>query len=226
MTVKILIDSGPIITITTSALLPMLGKFKQKYDVQFLITESVRKELVDVPLNIKRFELEAIYVSNEIKKENLIVANPGKELEDLTQKIANIMNSIILVNNTPLELMHHAELETLAYGIINNIDIICVDERNTRLLIEDPWLLSKIIGSRLHKKTTVNEQKYNDLKLIVKNLKIVRSSELAIKAIKDEIISFNKVVDKKELVNAVLWNFKLHGCTISINDIEKAKQSF
>lgn len=216
-------DSGPIITLTTSALLPMLGKFKKKYGVEFIIVNSVKKELIDSPINIKRFELEALYVSNEIKKKNLSVVQLNLETKRITEKISNLMNSMILVNNKPIELMHIGELDSIGYAIINKIEMLCVDERNTRLLIEDPWLLSKIIGSRLHKKTTVNEQKYNELKEIVKGLKIIRSSELAIKAVKENIISLNKVTNKKELIYAILWNFKIHGCTIAALDIEKAK---
>ena len=54
-------DSGPIISLTTNNLLWILEPLKNKFKGRFVITEGVRKELIDKPLTTKKFKFEALH---------------------------------------------------------------------------------------------------------------------------------------------------------------------
>jgi len=222
---SIVLDSGPVISLTTSNLLNLLDIYTKKYGFEFIITPFVKNELVDEPLTTKRFEYEALLVMNEIKKKNLTIAKQTKELSNKTKELLHIANSIILVNGNPISIIHSAEIEVIAYCLLNKIGLVCIDERSMRLLIEDADLLAKIIGKRLHKKTSIDKAKAEQFKEITKDIKIIRSSELVIKAFEHKLLDLDINVKKSEILKAMLWSLKLHGCTISekeINQIIKA----
>jgi len=215
----IVLDAGPVISLTTSNLLYLLDIFSKKYGIQFLITPFVKNELVDEPLTTKRFELEAILVMNEISKRNISVVSQSKELSKKTDDLLNIANSIILVNNEPISVVHSAEVEVISYCLLNDVELVCVDERSMRLLVENPELLAKIIGNRLHKPTSVNKEKAAQFRKLTGNLKMIRSSELVIKAMQKNLIKLNVEIESHEILKAMLWSLKLHGCAISEKEI-------
>ena len=68
---SIILDSGPIISLALNNLLWLFEKVKTDYKINFYITESVKKELVDIPITKKRFKFEALQVMNLIKKGTL-----------------------------------------------------------------------------------------------------------------------------------------------------------
>src|SRR3989338_4468124 len=64
----IIFDSSTIINLALNNLLWILQPLKEKYKGEFYITESIKKEIIDRPFQIKRFKLEAIQISKEIEK--------------------------------------------------------------------------------------------------------------------------------------------------------------
>src|SRR3989344_4776761 len=87
----IIFDSSTIINLALNNLLWILQPLKEKYKGEFYITESIKKEIIDRPFQIKRFKLEAIQISKEIEKGVLKVYQEqdlGREIEELNM-IAN-----------------------------------------------------------------------------------------------------------------------------------------
>ena len=77
MTKKALIfDSSAIITLALNNMLDVLHQLKNSFDGNFLITPAVKREIIDAPLNQKRFELEALQISNLLEKGIIEVSNP------------------------------------------------------------------------------------------------------------------------------------------------------
>ena len=68
---KILIfDASPLISFAMNGLLPELKSLKETFEGKFIITKEVKYEIIDRPITIKRFELEALKLQeliNEIK---------------------------------------------------------------------------------------------------------------------------------------------------------------
>ena len=64
----IVFDTGPIISLTMNNLLWILEPLKSISNANFYITNPVKKELVDNPLNkTKRFKFEALQVLHYIE---------------------------------------------------------------------------------------------------------------------------------------------------------------
>ena len=60
---KILVfDSSTIISLSLNSLLYILERLHEKHNIRFIITEEVKYEIVEKPLQIKRFELEALMI--------------------------------------------------------------------------------------------------------------------------------------------------------------------
>ena len=55
----IIFDSGTLISFAINGLYEELKLLKAKFDGKFIITDEVKAEIIDKPINIKRFELEA-----------------------------------------------------------------------------------------------------------------------------------------------------------------------
>ena len=85
----IIFDSGVLISFALGGLLDVLKKLKNIFPGKFLIPHEVVYEVIDRPMKIKRFELEALEIKNlldekvlelpeslEIKKEDI---SKGKE---------------------------------------------------------------------------------------------------------------------------------------------------
>ena len=69
---KVIIDSSTLIALSGSCLFNILHRLKEKNSLDFLISEKVRKESVDTPLSINRFELNALRIREAINKGNNI----------------------------------------------------------------------------------------------------------------------------------------------------------
>src|SRR3990167_1856086 len=126
----VVFDTSSIITIVTNNLSNILKNLKK--NVRFFISKEVKKELVDYPIRIKRFKLEAMQVM-ELIDEGIF------EVSDIKNKI-NIMdlaNNIFYVKKKPLNLLHKAEIDSLILCEELNADCYIVDERTMRLFIED-----------------------------------------------------------------------------------------
>lgn len=72
---SLVFDTGPIISMTMNNLLWLLEPLKSKFNGEFYITESVRRELVDRPLQTKKFKFEALQVLKYISKDVLKVVS-------------------------------------------------------------------------------------------------------------------------------------------------------
>ena len=56
----IIFDSGTLISFSMNGITDYIRKLKEIFKGKFLVTIEVKKEIVDKPLTIKRFELEAL----------------------------------------------------------------------------------------------------------------------------------------------------------------------
>ena len=58
----IIFDSGALISFSMNGITMILKELKDVFNGKFLITPEVKKEVIDVPLKIKKFELEALKI--------------------------------------------------------------------------------------------------------------------------------------------------------------------
>ena len=219
----IVFDSGPIISLTTNNLLFILEPLKKKFRGRFCITEEVKNELVTKPLTIKKFEFEALQVMRLIEEGTLEVVNA----ED-TLKLMAITNSSFTCKNHPMRLTQIGEISTIKYAIDNNAQTVVIDERTTRLMVEDPESLLRVLRKKLNCNVQTDNKRINDLSELTKNLKVIRSSELVAAAYALRIMDkfkTNKIANSSErLIDGTLWGVKLNGCSITEEEITEISE--
>jgi hypothetical protein len=216
----LIFDSGPIINFAMNGILPVLKRLKKEFDGEFLITKEVKQEIIDTPLNIKKYELEALQIKELfdegiIKHANLSIQQVD-ELRVKREEIMNMANTTFYANNHPIHLVEKGECAALALAsITKEPNVIVIDERTARMLCENPENLRKLLQKKLGTNITANKRNYE----FFAKFKVIRSTELA-------YIAFNKgLIDLKDkrTLEALFYALKYHGCSISEEEIEEAK---
>jgi len=220
---SIVFDSGPIISFTLNNLLWLLEPLKKKFGGEFLISEETKKELVDRPMDTKKFKFEAYQIIDLLKR-GVLTEVMNKEIEEESEKMLEVANNCYYIKAQPLTILHKAD----ACGLVlaNREDSRCfvVDERTERLLVENPLRLRNLLERRMHAGVRMNKDNIRKFMEISKGAKMIRSVELATVAY--ELGLLDKYVEKGEygkrnLLDALLWALKLNGCAVSEDEIEQ-----
>ena len=212
-------DSGSIISLVLDNLGWILKPLRLKFNGDFYITPEVRKELIDTPLNSKRFKFEAMYNKEFLDNGSLILAE--EELTVETNRLLRLSNSIFKIGNEELKLFQRAEVESLALVKTIRADALVVDERTLRMLIEEPYNLRDLLRKKLHRKVVIDSSNLKEFQKIIGDVSVIRSSELLVMAFELGLLDKYADGDKKELLDGVLWGVKLRGCSISSEEIER-----
>src|SRR3989338_3544173 len=219
-------DSGPLMSLTMNNLLGILQPLKEKFGGEFYITPAVRKELVERPLEIKRFEFEALQILKLLREGTLkLYEKPLKGVIDLS---AYANKSIVAKDKECcMEIIHGGELETVAASLQEGNDTVAIDERTIRLLMENSEELKSLIEARLHEKVILDKKMANQFQSLIKGMKVIRSAELVGMAYQFGILN-NYLPPLKSgreiLLDSVLWGLKLKGCAIIGEEIEELKR--
>jgi len=204
-------------------LLWLLKPLKKQFQGQFIIPRPVKRELIDKPFQTKKFKFEALQVLHYINNKTLTLLDK-KEMKQRSEKILSIANKCFKARGKFIQIIHYAEAAALANALELKADAICIDERTTRLLIENPIMLSRILNKKLHTKIKVDNKRLKEIKKELKGIKLIRSAELAAVAYElgllDNYIK-NTGISKKDLLDSVLWGVKLDGCAISRKEINQ-----
>ena len=219
---SIIFDAGPIISLTTNNLLWLLENLHADYEGEFYITEGVKGELIDYPLRTKKFKFEALQVSQMIRQGVLkVVSTP--QIHALADELKNLLNQSFKIRGRWLQIVHVGEMQALAAAIILNADAVVIDERTTRLVVEDDKMLLEMLRHKLRTKLTVNEKNLKKFKEWVKNIKVIRSVELVTVAYEKGHLD-KYLLDtpnaRRTLMESLLWGVKLHGCSVTRDEID------
>lgn len=228
MNKSIIFDSSSIISISMNDLIWTLESLKSKFKGDFYISKSVKEELVDRPLKSKKFKFEAMTIMNLIDNGILKVYDGDQKRKD---DLLELANSIFVSKNERINILHSGEMGCIVSALELGSRAMVIDERTTRLLIEDPDQLHSLLEYKLHTKIKINKDKLNMFREMTKGIKIIRSTELMMMAYEMKLFEkFSKIKLKevnKELLDGILWGLKLRGCSISekeINDIIKLEK--
>jgi len=221
-------DAGPIISLSMNNLLWVLKELKKR-KVNFCVGPDVKSEMFDRPINIRRFKLKAIQVLDLISEGVISVLEVDKNIKE---ELMALSNNVFYAYKRPIPIVHCGEIETLAMTIEKSHDAMLIDERTMRLLVESPIQLKTILASKLHTKIKINYDSLDKFQNIVKNVKIIRSSELVTSAY--SLGLFNGYLEenqqkvlpdiKERILDGLLWGMKLSGCSISEEEIHALKK--
>ena len=219
----LLFDAGPIISFATNNLLWLLPELKQRFGGDFYVCKAVQRELVDTPMKTKKWKFEAFQVQHLIDTDVLRVIDSAK----VTQKAKALMqtaNSCFEAHHNPIKILQQGEMEVIAASMLMNMPHIAVDERVTRMLIEDPNHLKNLLERRLHTKIFVNKERLHQVAEQTRHCKLIRSIELATVAYELGLLDKYLIEiphARKQLLESVLWGLKLNGASISVREIKE-----
>jgi hypothetical protein len=223
----IIFDSGTLISFSMNGLLDEIKSLKKIFNGYFLITNEVKKEIIDKPLNIKRFELEALKLKQLLDEEILSLPTfldiNEKEISQNTEKILEVANNIFEDTQNKkkgIKIISSGEASCLVLSDILTEkkikNVISIDERTTRSLCENPEKLHNFLEKKFHVKLIVNKH-------LLKNFqkyKFIRSAELVYVSYKKGI----STIKGNEALDALLWAMKFKGCAISVDEINEIKK--
>jgi len=219
----LIFDAGPIISLTMNGMLPILEKLKEVFDGEFILTPRVRNEVVDHPMKIKKYKLEALQVNEMINKGIFKMSNEiisQEKMDKEVKKILRTTNGVLRTTATSekIKIIHEGEAACMAFSNLCGEDnVIIIDERTTRMLTEAPQNLENMMEKKLHTPLDANLELLKDLK----QFKYMRSAELLFIAYKKNLVPIKK---DKNLLDALLYGVKFKGCAISSIEIEEMKK--
>ena len=206
-----------------NGLLDILEKLKKISNSKLIITSQVQKEVYDRPVMIRQFELGALRIHELIEKnilelpESLSISS--NLLNSKTQELLALANHFLKTEEQWIQIVSEAEMSCLALAVElkkqGHDVLVAIDERTARMLSEKPENLEEIMSSRLHKRVKI-QGNLNELK----NIKIIRSSELVYVAYKNNLVGLK---DSKSL-EALIYATKYKGAAISWDEINVLKK--
>jgi len=216
---KIVFDSGILISFSETCNLSLFKPLKDSIG-EFIITKNVEFECVRKVENIMRFKLSAIRIAREIKDNVFKVTPISNELQDLTNKIMYLTNNMVLVRKQPIKIIQAGEAESLALLGLTDADCLAVDERTTRMLVEQPHALIDIFKRKYDTNDVrLDEEKYLEFRKIIGPVSVLRSVDLFAYAHKHDLLSCD--FKSPENVKAAMYALKIKGCSVSFQEIDE-----
>ena len=226
----IVFDSSSIITLAMNNLLWILEPLKEKFKGEFYISHSVKEEIIENPLQSKKFKLEALQVMEFIDKGILTVY--GKNLLKDNGDVLDNPNRIFEARGHRVKVVHRGEIGALLLAKELKADAFIVDERTTRLLVESPREVARILKNKMHTHVKINGKYLNKFQESFGDLKVLRSVDLGYVAYKigllDNLLLHGKkdLKTRKQLLDGMLWAMKLRGCSITDKEIDDYVERF
>ncbi len=216
---KIIVDSSSLITMSTTCLLSLFRRISEKENVKFIIPESVYYETVEKPIRIRRFELNALRIRKAVEEGHLEVAKTTPATKKTMEMLSTVTANICSANGRMLKLINLGEAETLALMKEISAEILLIDERTTRMIIEEPENVMSFLEKRHKCEIKVNRGELDKFTEFFEHIKIIRSVELIALAYKDG--SFAEIMDKNtQSLEAALFAAKYAGCAVSTMEIK------
>ncbi len=212
-------DSSSLISLSQSCLINSLKELKEQSNALFVVPKSVFFEVVERPLKIKRFELNAIRIQKAVREGWLKVKTLDAEHSALAGEIGEKANHLLSIKGKPIKLIQRGETEALALTKQLGSQLLVIDERTTRTIIENPGQLKQLIERRRGKRASVNEKNSRELKKMFSGLNIVRSVELVALAFERSLIA-RELPKSRQALEAALYAVKYAGCAVSSAEIE------
>src|SRR3989338_11634194 len=220
----IIFDSGVLISFSMNGVTDLIKSLKEIFNGKFLITSEVKKEVIDTPLRIKKFELEALKIKQLLDDGVLEMPSSlgitDSEISKKGTEILNTANSFFIGNKREIHLLDAGESSSLALSRILTErgvkNVLAIDERTTRMIVEKHENLKDFLEKKLHVRINVNHESLS----FFSGFKIIRSTELAYVAYKKGLVKLGD----KNVLDALLYAMKFKGASISGEEIEEIKR--
>ena len=216
----VLADASSLISLTSSCLLDSLKFFHDKFGVRFFIPQSVEYESVTRPLslNVKIHRFSALRIQKMINDGIIHVVEENLEKE--TRELMKTGNSVFYARGKPLNIFHKGEMEMIALAHKLDMGSLLMDERTTRILIEEPDALRTHLQHEFKTNILINRKNLSKFLSGLDHMDVVRSTELIYLAYKNGFFG-NYGEIEPESAAAALYKLKYSGCAISFKELEE-----
>ncbi|MDD5348539.1 MAG: hypothetical protein PHT59_07990, partial [Candidatus Omnitrophica bacterium] len=164
-------DSSAIISLSMSCLSLVLNDLGKKV----VIPPAVYDEVVSTPITSKRFSLGSMRINKLLDDGVLSVRTPEP---DLTARILEGFNTAYSVKRQPMRIIHRGEAEALALAKHSDVEALLVDERTTRLIIENPRQLQELLSRQNNAHVQLDMDKVTEVRRMLPEVRILRSAEV------------------------------------------------
>jgi hypothetical protein len=215
---SIVCDSSSLISLTESCLLGVLEQLAEGRRGGFYISNEVKNECIDKPINMRSHALTAVRLKDALRRGaiKLFERSDGGMVND----VAWVANNIFHIHEKPLRIIHLGEAGMIATAMMMGTGNILIDERTTRMIVESPRKLREHLEKEFGRKVVVNEDYLEKFRRIAEKLVIIRSSELVMIAYERGYFKrFGKL--EKKTVESALYGLKFNGCGISFSEINE-----
>jgi len=213
---RMVFDASALISVSQTCLIKILGSLQKELDAEFFIPQTVFEEAVQRPIQIKRFELNAIRIKKAIE-DNWFKVVSSKDGQ-LFGQIEEIANNCFFVNGKPIALLQRGEIEALCLVKELSAEAFAIDERTTRMLIENPVQLQGIMQERRGKSISIEKNRVGQFGAMFRETAIVRSVELIVLADELGLLKEELPLGQQSL-EAALFAAKYSGCAVSGREI-------
>ncbi|MBI2445159.1 hypothetical protein HYV43_02100 [Candidatus Micrarchaeota archaeon] len=210
-------DSSTLIALAETGTLDALAFLKQKAGARFFVPPAVVFETIQRPEEIAQYAFSAFKIERALQ-EGVLERTPSKRAPPKTGQVLEHANNVFSVNGRPLKILHAGEAEALAAYDEMQARAILVDEKTTRLFIEDSALLRQSLEREYRGKVKVNADASERLQKLLKGMNCVRSTEvLAIAFEKGFFQAYAK--NEEKAFHAALFAVKKAGCSITTHEL-------
>lgn len=220
----IVFDSGTLINFAMNGLFQEFRELKKIFNGKFLITKEVKGEIIDRPLTMKRFELEALRLK-ELLEENIIelpssLGIDENKISKMTKDFLDVSNDTFFGRENAIHIIDLGEASCLALSKLLDEksikNVISVDERTVRVLCEKPENLLSILQKKLHTGITAKKENFK----FFQGYRFIRSAELMYILYKKGIIKLKN----HNVLDALLYAVKFKGCSITDEEISEMEK--
>ncbi len=216
---RVVFDSSTLISLSSSCLLNATGHMFADLGLKGVIPSGVVAESISTPMKYKRLELSAVRIQNGIEEGWIETMELDKKGRQEARNVMFLANNCFEGSRGPLTLLHLGEVEALVLANCIGAKLIGIDERTTRMIIEEPQKLAKLLSKRLHHDVSLNKQYSNELIEKFADINFIRSTELvALAAEKGYLV--DEIGTGKKALEAALYAVKFMGCAVGSQEIE------
>ncbi len=220
---NVVCDASTLISLGETCTLNALRFLKSKSKTRFFVPPAVVYEAIQHPEHIRKYAFSGYKVQSFLDS-GILEAVDDRNLASKTQEILKQSNNVFSVNGRPLKIIHAGEAECLAAYRDLDAKAVLVDEKTTRLFIEDPKLLKDSLQKEYRANVKVNQKALSALADLLDGITALRSTEvLAVAVEKGYFAGFGK--NAVPAFQAALYALRNAGCSITTAELEEYGQT-
>ncbi|MFH1780353.1 MAG: hypothetical protein ABH803_04425 [Candidatus Micrarchaeota archaeon] len=222
--VLVVCDSSSLISLSESCNISVLPFLKEEFGLNFVIPPAVQEEIISHPLKVKKFAFSAVRLRKLLDDKVLQVITSPTLMKE-SKRILEESNSLFRVRNRPLQILQEGEAQCVALFSSISANLLLVDEKTTRMLLEDAGKLAQTVTAENGKDCLVDESKYSFFSKLGKEVRVIRSTELL--ALAFEKGFFDGFKDNKSFAfHAALYALRKSGCSISTVELDEYEELY